>query len=119
MKTVFGVICATALLIAVAHGQTSSSTTTSTTAGGTTESTTTTTESTGTITDYTPGSALVLNTGSGEPVRYKFSKHVTYVTPDGKVIDSSRVRKDARVRVHYTKEGDDMLVDRVIVTDND
>ena len=120
MKTVFGVICATALLIAVAHGQTSSSsTTTSTTAGGTTESTTTTTESSGTITEYTPGSAIVLNTGSGEPVRYKFSKQVTYVTPDGKVIDSSRVRKDAKVRVHYMKEGDDMLVDRVIVTDND
>jgi hypothetical protein len=120
MKTVFGVICATALLIAVAHGQTSSSsTTTSTTAGGTTESTTTTTESSGTITEYTPGSAIVLNTGAGEPVRYKFSKHVTYVTPDGKVIDSSRVRKDAKVRVHYTKEGDDMLVDKVIVTDND
>ena len=120
MKTVFGVICATALLIAVAHGQTSSSsTTTSTTAGGTTESTTTTTESTGTITEYSPGSSIVLNTGSGEPVHYRFGKHVTYVTPDGKVIDSSRVRKDAKVRVHYTKEGDDMLVDKVIVNDND
>ena len=119
MKTVFGVICATALLIAVVNGQTSSSTTTSTTAGGTTESTTTTTESTGTITEYTPGSTIVLNTGSGEPVHYKFSKNVTYVTPDGKVIDSSRVRKDAKVRVHYVKEGGDMLVDKVIVTDND
>jgi hypothetical protein len=119
MKTVFGVICATALLIAVAHAQTSSSSTTSTTAGGTTQSTTTTTESAGTITEYTPGSTIVLNTGSGEPVHYKFGTHVTYVTADGKVIDSSRVRKDAKVRVHYTKEGDDMLVDKVIVTDND
>lgn len=119
MKTVFGVICATALLIVVAHAQTSTSSTTSTTAGGTTESTTTTTESSGTITEYSPGTSIVLNTGSGEPVHYKFSQHVTYVTPDGKVIDSSRVRKDAKVRVHYMKEGNDMLVDKVIVTDND
>lgn len=119
MKTVFGVICATALLIVVAHAQTSTSSTTSTTAGGTTQSTTTTTESSGTITEYSPGTSIVLNTGSGEPVHYKFSKSVTYVTPDGKVIDSSRVRKDAKVRVHYVKEGDDMLVDKVVVTDND
>jgi hypothetical protein len=120
MKALLGFVCATALLIAVAHGQTSSSsTTTSTTAGGTTESTTTTTESSGTITEYSPGASIVLNTGAGEPVHYRFSKSVTYVTPDGKVIDASRVRKNAKVRVHYVKEGSDMLVDRIIVTDND
>src|SRR3954465_4126915 len=108
MKSLLALLCATAFVATVAQAQTSSPSTTSTTAGGTTESTTTTTESSGTITEYTPGSAIVLNTGSGEPVRYKFSSHVTYVTPDGKVIDSSRVRKDAKVRVHYMKEGDDM-----------
>lgn len=119
MKTVIGFICATALAVAVGQAQTSSSSTTTTAAGGTTESTTTTTESSGTITEYSPGSSIVLNTGSGEPVHYRFSKSVTYVTPDGKVIDASRVRKDSKVRVHYVKEGNDMLVDKVIVTDND
>jgi hypothetical protein len=120
MKTVLGFICATALFIAGAYAQTSSTSSTTTTgAGGTTESTTTTTESAGTITEYSPGSSIVLNTGSGEPVHYKFSKSVTYVTPDGKVIESSKVRKDSKVRVHYVKEGSDMLVDKVIVTDND
>jgi hypothetical protein len=103
----------------MATAQTSSTTTQTTTAGGTTESTTTTTESAGTITEYTPGSSIVLNTGSGEPVHYKFSKSVTYVTPSGKVIEASKVRKDSKVRVHYLKEGNDMLVDRVIVEDND
>jgi hypothetical protein len=49
-------------------------------------------------------------------VRYKFGKHVTYVTSDGRVIQPSEVRKDAKVRVHYVKQGDDMLVDKVIVT---
>jgi hypothetical protein len=61
----------------------------------------------------------VLNTGSGEPIHYKFSKNVTYVTPDGRVVEASKVRKDSKVRVHYVKEGSDMLVDKVIVTDND
>jgi len=31
----------------------------------------------------------------------------------------SRIRKDSKVRVHYIKEGDDMLVDKVIVSDRD
>ncbi len=116
MKTLLGFICATALFVAIAQAQTSSTSTT-TTAGG--ETTTTTTESSGTITEYTPGSQIVLNTGSGEPVRYKFSKTVTYVTPDGKVVEASKVRKNSKVRVHYLKEGNDMLVDKVIVTDVD
>lgn len=119
MKALLALFCATAFVVTVSQAQTSSTTTT-TTAGGTTESTTTTTtEAAGTITEYTPGSSIVLSTGAGEPTHYRFSKTVTYVTPSGKVIESSRVKKNAKVRVHYMKEGDDMMVDRVIVEDND
>jgi len=47
----------------VAYGQTStSSTTTATGSNGTTETTTTMTESTGTVTDFTPGQTIVLKT---------------------------------------------------------
>jgi hypothetical protein len=116
MKVLFGFICAMALFVAVAQAQTSSTTTT-TTAGG--ETTTTATENFGTVTEFSPGSSLVLSTGSGEPVHYKFSKTVTYVTPDGKVVEASKIRKNSKVRVHYIKEGNDMLVDKVIVTDTD
>jgi hypothetical protein len=118
IKLFLGFICATALVIAVAQAQTSSTSTT-TTAGAGTETTTTTTESYGTVTEFSPGASLVLSTGSGEPVHYRFSKTVTYVTPDGKVIEASRIKKNSKVRVHYIKEGNDMLVDKVIVTDND
>ena len=52
-------------------------------------------------------------------MRYKFGKTVTYVTADGRVIDASKVRKDSKVRVHYIKSGDDMVVDKVIVTERD
>lgn len=120
MKTLLGLICATALLAAVAQAQTSSSSTTSTTtAGGVSESTTTTTETSGTISDFTPGASIVVSTSSGAPTTYKFHKTVTYVTADGKVIEASKIKKNSKVRVHYLKEGNDMLVDKVIVTDMD
>jgi len=101
----------------VAYGQTStSSTNVATGTNGATETTTTTTESTGTVTEFTPGRVLFLKTEAAEPVRYKFGKMVTYVTSDGKVIEASKIRKDSKVRVHYLKDGDDMVVDKVIVT---
>ena len=118
IRSIVSVAFATALLGSVAFAQTStSSTTVATGTNGATETTTTTTESTGTITEFTPGHHLFLKTEAAQPVRYKFGKTVTYVTSDGKVIETSKIRKDSKVRVHYIKEGDDMLVDKVIVTE--
>jgi len=117
IKLFLSVTFATALMGLVAYGQTSTSSTT--TATGATETTTTTTESFGTVTDFTPGQTLVLKTEAGEPMHYKFGKTVTYMTADGRVIDASKVRKDSKVRVHYIKSGDDMVVDKVIVTERD
>jgi hypothetical protein len=118
IRLFLSVTFATALIGSVAFGQTStSSTTVATGTNGTTETTTTTTESTGTVTEFTPGHALILKTEAAEPVHYKFDKTVTYVTSDGKVIEASKIRKDSKVRVHYLKNGDDMLVDKVIVTE--
>jgi hypothetical protein len=117
IKAILSVTFATALMGLVAYGQTStSSTTVATGTNGASETTTTTTESTGTVTDFTPGQMMVLKTEAAEPMRYKFSKRVTYVTSDGRVIEASKIRKDSKVRVHYIKQGDDMLVDKVIVT---
>ena len=119
IKSFLSVVSAIALMGSVAYAQTSSTSTTVKTGNpATTETPTTTTESTGTVTEYTPGEMMVLKTEAVEPVRYKFSKQVTYVTSDGRVIQPSEVRKDSKVRVHYVKEGDDMLVDKVIVTKN-
>ena len=117
IKAIVSIAFATALMGSVAFAQTSStSTTVATQPTGVTETTTTTTESTGTVTEFTPGQALILRTEAAQPVRYKFDKTVTYVTSDGKVIEASKIRKDSKVRVHYIKNGDDMLVDKVIVT---
>ena len=82
---------------------------------------TTTTDANGTITDYTPGSAIVLRETSG-PVRYRFGKTVTYVTRSGRTLDEDAVRTRIKVgvpvRVHYVKTGPDMLVDRIIVDED-
>ena len=118
IKLFLSIASAIALMGLVAYGQTSSTSTTTVATGtnGATETTTTTTESTGTVTEYTPGEMIVVKTEAVEPVRYKFSKQVTYVTSDGRVIEPSQIRKDSKVQVHYIKNGDDMLVDKVIVT---
>src|ERR1700756_4404144 len=83
-----------------------------------TTTTTTTTEGSGTITEFSPGSAIVLKESVG-PRHYRFGKTVTYVTRSGKVLDEPTVRTKIKVgvpvRVHYMHEGDNMLVDRVIV----
>jgi hypothetical protein len=86
-----------------------------------TTTTTTTTEGSGTITEYTPGSAIVLKETSG-PRSYHFGKTVTYVTRSGKVLDEdvvkTRVKVGAPVRVHYVGTGDNVMVDRVIVDED-
>jgi hypothetical protein len=87
----------------------------------TTTTTTTTTEGNGTITEYTPGSAIVLRESTG-PRRYTFGKTVTYVTRSGKVLDEETVRTRIKVgipvRVHYVGTGDSVMVDRVILDED-
>jgi hypothetical protein len=86
-----------------------------------TATTTTTTDASGTITEYTPGSAIALRESRG-PVRYRFGKTVTYVTRSGRVLDQdtvrTRVKIGAPVRVHYVGEGDNIMVDRVILDED-
>src|SRR5205814_10208392 len=86
-----------------------------------TTTTTTTTEGSGTVTEYTPGSQIVLRESSG-PRTYRFGKTVTYVTRSGKTLDADTVRTRVKVgvpvRVHYVGTGDSMLVDRVILDED-
>ena len=116
-KSFLSVAFATILLGTVAYGQTStSSTTVATGSNGVTETTTTTTDNMGTVTEITPGATMILKTEAAESMHYKFSKTVTYVTTDGRTINASKIVKDSKVRVHYVKDGDNMMVDKVILT---
>ncbi len=86
-----------------------------------TTTTTTTTEGGGTITEFTPGSAIVLKESSG-PRHYHFGKKVVYVTKSGKELDETtvktRIKVGIPVHVHYMGEGDNMMVDRVILDED-
>ena len=87
----------------------------------TTTTTTTTTEGNGTITEYAPGSTIVLKETAG-PRHYRFGKKVIYVTKSGREVDEDTVRTRVRVgvpvHVHYVGEGDDMMVDRVVLDED-
>jgi hypothetical protein len=76
-------------------------------------------EMTGTIKEYTPGSALVLETlAPSEPVHFRLSKAVTYADADGKAIEAAGLTTNQKVRVHYTKVGGDNVADKVSLIGN-
>ena len=85
------------------------------------ETTTTTTEGNGVITEFSPGSTIVLKETAG-PRHYRFGKHVVYVTRSGRTLDEATVRTKVRVgvpvHVHYASEGNDMMVDRVVLDED-
>jgi hypothetical protein len=86
-----------------------------------TTTTTTTTEGSGTITEFAPGSTIVLKESAG-PRHYRFGKKVIYVTRSGKELDETTVRTRIKVgvpvRVHFVGEGDNVMVDRVILDED-
>jgi hypothetical protein len=76
--------------------------------------TTTTTNAAGTITSITPGQSIVLNTGAS-PVTYRYSKTTQVVDDTGAAVDVSVLRSGIPATVYYVKEGNDMVVSRVVV----
>src|SRR5436305_14999983 len=86
IKCLIGFACASALWLAVANGQVS---------------TVTGSESTGKITDYTPDSALVLDTESAEPVHYNFARKVSYEHTDGQTSQPLALTNNLRADDHY------------------
>src|SRR3954465_11166811 len=80
-----------------------------------TTTTTTTTEGNGTITEFSPGSSIVLKETSA-PRHYRFGKKVVYATRSGKELDEATVRTRIKVgvpvHVHYLRSFDSILVAR-------
>jgi len=87
----------------------------------TTTTTTKTVTSTGTISEYTPGTTFVVKEESG-PVKYTYGKKVVYVTKKGTVLTEDQVKTRIKVgipvSVHYTSEGDNRVISRVVVDDD-
>src|SRR4051812_26535741 len=85
-----------------------------------TTTTTKTTTSTGTVSEYAPGTTFVVKESSG-PVTYRYGKTTTYVTRSGKKLSDdevrTRIKVGAPVSVHYITEGDNRVINRVEIDD--
>ena len=94
----------------------SATTTTSGTTGVSATTSTSTLDGTGVITSFTPGEAFTVRSEtSTSPVTYYTSKDVTVVDPTGAVVDVRYLRPDVPVKYTYVKQGDRMVVSKIIV----
>jgi hypothetical protein len=79
------------------------------------EKVTTVTTSSGTISDF-GGDRLVIRTEAApQPVTYTYTKTTTYTDEDGKPVAVETVKSGLPVTIHYTKDGDRLVVSKVIV----
>ncbi len=76
---------------------------------------TVTTTSAGTITEFGPRTIIIRSETSPEPLRYTYSKTTTYVDESGAPVSIETVKSGLPVTVYYAKEGDNLIVSKVIV----
>ena len=120
-ETTFILAVACGLGLATALAQTSTTvTTTKDAATGTTvtQTTTTTTDTSGTITEYTPGSAyFMMRAGTtGAPARFDYTNDAHVFDPEGHPLSWSVLRPDIPATVYYVREGNRMIVRKVVVS---
>jgi len=119
--TIVKLLAATfALTLTAAQAQQRTTTTTTTTdpvtGATTTESSTVTSQ--GMITAYTPRSEYITfrSTNDDAPVRYYYDKSTTILDPEGRVVTWSAIRPELPATVYYVREGDRMIVHKIILS---
>jgi hypothetical protein len=115
-KSIITVACA--LIAPVAFAQTSATTTeqTTTTAPTTATTTETTTYETGTVSTYTPGKTIVVKSERQGPVSFALGTAARVVDGAGKIV-TAPLRAGQKVKVYYTGNGEQRVVERVQVED--
>jgi len=117
LAKILAVACGLGLATALAQTSTTV-TTTKDAAAGTAVTETTTTNAAGTITEYPPGSDyFMLRAGTtGMPVRYYYTNDTHVFDPEGHPLSWSVVRPNTPATVYYVREGDRMIVRRVVLS---
>lgn len=69
----------------------------------------------GTISAFEPNSIIIKSESAPDPVTYSFSKTTRYVDESGQVVARETIRPGMPATVHYVREGDRMIADRVVV----
>ena len=80
-----------------------------------TSATTSTSNSSGTVTDYTPGAAITIDPGTGKPVHFIIGQKVQVLGPDGNVLADTDLKKNSKVQLHLVQQGDRTVVDKINV----
>jgi hypothetical protein len=116
LAKILAVACSVGVVTAIA--QTSTTVTTKDAAAGAAVTETSTTTSTGTISTYTPGTDYITfrTTTDAAPARYYYSKDTTILDPDGRTVTWSAVRPDLPATVYYTRDGDRMVVRKIVLS---
>ena len=77
--------------------------------------TVTTTETAGTISDFSPDTIMIRTETSSSPTSYSYTKSTSYVDDTGAPVSMETVKSGLPVTVYYTREGDRMIADKVVV----
>ena len=80
-----------------------------------TVNTVTTTETAGTISEVGPETIVVRSETSSSPMNYSYTKSTTYVDETGAPVSMETVKSGLPVTVYYTREGDRMIANKVVV----
>ena len=75
----------------------------------------TTTNSAGTISEFSPDTIIIRSETAPEPIRYAYTKTTTYVDETGAPVTLETVKSGLPVTVYYTKIGDRLVANRVVV----
>jgi hypothetical protein len=118
LAKILAVACGLGLATALAQTSTTV-TTTKDAAAGTAVTETSTTNASGTIRTYTPGTdyfTFESRGTTGAPVRYYYNRETTVLDPEGHVVTWSAVRPDVPATVYYVRDGDRMIVRKVVLS---
>jgi hypothetical protein len=118
LTKIMAVACGLVAVTALAQTSTTVTTTKDAAAGAAVTETISTTSSSGTITTYTPGTDYItFRAGTtSPPVRYYYTKDTTILDPAGQTVTWSAVRPDLPATVYYVKEGDRMIVRKIMLS---
>lgn len=113
LAKIFAISAAGAITVSAALAQTT--TTVTTDAGPVTAGVTT---RTGSFVTYTPGDEYFTfrTAPAAEPVRYYYTRETTFVDPTGRTVEVSDIRPDLPATVYYVKEGNRMIVRKVMLS---
>ena len=118
LAKILAVGCSVGVATALAQTSTTVTTTRDPATGTVVTEKTTTVDTSGTIAEYRPGGEyFTLRAGTtGAPARFYYTNDAHVFDPEGHPLSWSVVRPDIPATVYYVREGDRMIVRKVVLT---